>query len=275
MIWRVIMFWLLGVNLVWADLPRPSSASALPTTVTRPNSATITNGYDGLARLTNTALLDYWGHVLDGYGYLLDGWGLRTNLTRQLGLTTNMVAVTNDGIGQLIGWGGSELGGAARANEQLAYGYDAAGNLHFRTNGALQQTFTVDTLNQLSSVSRAGTFTETGATPAPATSVTVNGNTATTYGDFTFADAGITLANGNNTFTTIAESTYGAKTTNVLSLNLPASVNFQYDANGNLRHTLTEIGRKVKTLAILSRILRAAFAPLNQTRIPNGTCPFI
>ncbi len=199
-----------------------------------PNGASIVNQYDNLSRLTNTALLDHWGHVLDGYVYGLDALGQKTNLTRQLGLSTNNVAAGYDAIGQITNWAGKEAGGANRQNEQMAYGYDLADNLISRTNNALVQTFTVDSLNQLNNVSRSGTFTVSGALPAPPASVTVNGAAAQTNGDFTFAATNNTLANGNNTFTIIAENIYGTNVTNVLSVNLPATVTFQYDANGNL-----------------------------------------
>ena len=211
-------------------------ASALFRTLSLPNAASITNYYDPMARLDYTALLNYWGHPLDGYIYTDDAWGLRTSITRQLGLSTNVVTSAFDGIGQLTGWTGREANntGALRQNEQLGYAYDAAGNLHYRTNGAMVQTFTVNSLNQIGNVARAGTFTLTGATPAPATSVTVNGASAQTYGDFTFAGTNNSLTNGDNTFTTIAQNAYGLKATNAPSVNLPANVTFLYDTNGNL-----------------------------------------
>ena len=147
-----------------------------------------------------------------------------------------------DGIGQLISWSGREATGTLRQNEQLGYAFDAAGNLIYRTNGAMVQTFTVNSLNEISNVTRTGTFTVTGATPAPATNVTVNGVAAQTNGDFTFARTNIALANGNNTFTIIAHNTLGVSATNApLTVNLPASVTFQYDANQKFdqrRHAL-------------------------------------
>ena len=65
----------------------------LPSAITLPNGANIVNSYDTLARLTGTALNNYWGHTLDGYAYTPDPLGLRTNIVRNLGLTTNTVAV--------------------------------------------------------------------------------------------------------------------------------------------------------------------------------------
>jgi RHS repeat-associated protein len=51
-----------------------------------------------LDRLGHTAMLNGWGHVLDGYGYTNDPLGLRTNVTRNLGLTANSDGnLTNDG----------------------------------------------------------------------------------------------------------------------------------------------------------------------------------
>ena len=212
----------------------PASASALIQTLALPNAAYIGYQYDSLARLTNTALANYWGHVLDGYSYSYDYLGQRTNITRNLGLTTNSVAVWYDNIGQVIAWTAQEASGTPRQNEQLGYGYDAADNLHLRTNGALVQTFSVDSLNQLSNVTRSGTLTFAGATPAPATNITVNGQVALKYGDFTFAATNNTLSNGTNTFTTVATNLYGVAVTNILAVNLPATNTFQYDANGSL-----------------------------------------
>jgi RHS repeat-associated protein len=216
MIWRVILFWLLAANLAWADLPCHSFIASV------------------CFRRDQTVLLNYWGHPLDGYAYISDSWGLRTNITRQLGLSTNIVTTSFDGIGQLMTWSGRETNGTLRQNEQLAYALDAAGNLNCRTNGAMIQTFTVNTLNQISNVTRTGTFTVTGATPAPVISVTVNGAVAQTNSDFTFASPGYSLANGNNTFTIIARNMSNITVTNSLTVNLPTPVSFQYDANGNL-----------------------------------------
>jgi len=216
-------------------------ASALFTTLSLPNGASISNYYDSLARLDYTALLNYWGHPLDGYNYGYDVRSLRTNITRQLGLTTNNITAGYDAIGELASWTARESSGTPRQNEQLAYGYDAANNLQYRTNGAMVQTFTVNSLNEISNVTRTGPFTETGSTPSPASSVTVNGGAAQTYGDFTFARTNITLNNGNNSFTNIAQNVYGVNATNTFSLNLPTPVNFQYDANGNLTNDGTRV----------------------------------
>jgi len=120
-----------------------------------PNGAYITNSFDALARLKETDLNNQWGHTLDGYAYQYDPLGLRTNITRNLGLTTSSVSVGYDSIGQITSWLAKESGGIPRLNEQLGFGYDAANNLSLRTNGGLIQTFTVDAANELTNVSRA------------------------------------------------------------------------------------------------------------------------
>ena len=118
--------------------------------------------------------------------------------------------------------------------EQFGYAYDAAGNLNYRTNNALVQTFAANNLNELSTATRSGTLTVAGGTSGAATNVTVNGSAASRYGDNTFALAGFTVTNGNNAYTAIAQDSYGRKDTNSVNCNLPSSVSFVYDSNGNL-----------------------------------------
>ncbi len=54
------------------------------------------------------------------------------------------------------------------------------------------------------------------------------------YGDYTYATDGLTLTNGNNSYTVIATDSSIRKDTNVITANLPSSVSFTYDSNGNL-----------------------------------------
>ena len=210
------------------------AASSLIGSTTLPNGASVVNSYDNLARLTGTALNNYWGHTLDGYIYTPDPLGLRTNIVRNFGLTTNSVSVGYDNIAQITSWAAKESSGALRQNEQLGLTYDAAHNLQLRTNNALVLTFVDDAANQLTNVVRTNAFTMAGATPAPATSITVNGQTAQIYGDFTFARTNLTLANGQNNFTNIAQNVYGVAVTNTFTANLPQSISLAYDNNGNL-----------------------------------------
>jgi RHS repeat-associated protein len=77
-------------------------------------------------------------------------------------------------------------------------------------------------------------MTVAGVTTMPAASVTVNGQPATNYGDRTFAKTGMSLADGTNTFTAVAQDNKGRYDTNAITVYLPASQTFYYDANGNL-----------------------------------------
>lgn len=212
----------------------PASSFQFPISIYLPNAAYITNGFDSLARLTETVLNNYWGHTLDGYSSEFDPLGLRTNIMRNLGLTSSSVAIGYDNIGQITSWLAKETNGIPRMNEQFGFGYDSADNLHSRTNNLLIQNFNADAANELTNVSRSGTFTLSGATPAPATNITVNGQTAQTYGDFTFSATNLSLANGNNTFTDVAANVYGLKVTNMFTVNLPTGVSLAFDNNGNL-----------------------------------------
>ena len=121
-------------------------------------------------------------------------------------------------------------------NEKFAYGYDAAQNLTSRTNNALVQTIGVNSLNELTAITRNSTsaLTVTGTTSSNATSVTINGSAASRYGDYTFAKDGFTITNGINSFTAIASDSAGRHDTNTVTVNLPDSVGYTYDLNGNL-----------------------------------------
>jgi YD repeat-containing protein len=123
----------------------------------------------------------------------------------------------------------------------LGYTYDAAGNLSFRTNNALVQNFGVNNLNELTAVTRSGTLTVAGTTTSQATNVTVNSLVAALYGDFTFAKDGFTLVDGNNTFTAVAQDSYGRVDSSSITVNLPATNAFAYDLNGNMRTNGTRI----------------------------------
>jgi RHS repeat-associated protein len=210
------------------------SPGSLVRTIGLPNAAYATNHFDGLNRLDYTALINYWGHVLDGYSYTHDPLGLRTNIVRDFGLTNNSLTVGYDAVGQLVSWSAKESSGSLRLNEQLGFGFDKAHNLQSRTNGALIQTFNIDRGNEVTNISRTGTLTVSGAMPAPATIVTVGATVAERYGDLTFAATNVSLINGTNTFTIVAQNTYGTNATNVAASYLPSPVSLAYDSNGNL-----------------------------------------
>src|SRR5437667_7544878 len=79
---------------------------------------------------------------------------------------------------------GKEPGGTTnRLNEQFGYAYDSRGNLSYRTNNDLLQTFTVNSLNELSTLSRNTSMTVEGTTTGSATNVTVAGQPASRYAD--------------------------------------------------------------------------------------------
>lgn len=207
------------------------NASRLLDRVNLPNGAYIDNSYSH-ARLTGTTLFDSANQPLNvhDYGYA----AFRRN--KQTFKDGNFIDYTYDNAGQLASAIGKESGGGIeRAHERFGYKYDAAGNLNTRTNHLLVQTFVPNALNQLSNVTRTGNITVAGFTTTSAT-VSVNGstNSVTTYQDLTFARTNMTLSAGSNTFTAVATDATGRSATNVLMVNLPATVSCQYDLNGNL-----------------------------------------
>ncbi len=205
--------------------------SALIQKIVYPGGAYVTNSFDSVARLAFTKLKTS-GHLdLNVHSYLYNTGNQRSKQTRTDG---SYVDYGYDGVGQLRSASGKESGGTSRLNEQLSYGYDAAWNLQSRTNNALVQTFTANSRNQLTGISRNNSLTVAGNTSVTATNVTINGVTATRYGDNTYVKDGFSLASGNNTFTVIAQDSYGRGDTNVITANLPATVNFTCDSNGNL-----------------------------------------
>ena len=202
-----------------------------------PNGAYITNTFDNVARLTGTWLKNSGNTNLDSYVYGYNQAGQRTNVTRTAG---DYVNYTYDNEGELVAAIGKEAGGVTnRLMEQLGYGYDAAGNLNYRTNNAMLQQFNVNDLNELTTTTNGRSLTVAGATTSVATNVAVNSVTAALYGDATFAQGGFTIANGNNIFTAIAKDSYGRLATNISTVNLPITNSYLYDLNGNLPMTAT------------------------------------
>jgi RHS repeat-associated protein len=93
-------------------------------------------------------------------------------------------------------------------------------------------------------VGHSGTLTVAGTTTEPGskiTHVTVNSTTATEYADGTFAATNFTPVSGNNTYSASAQDTYGRSSTSAVTVNLPASASYAYDANGNLLTNGTEV----------------------------------
>ena len=215
--------------------------SPLWQTLTFPGGAYVSRSFDSAGRLQSTSLLNSSTNILDSHSYVFDSAGRYTNHVR---FDNSTIAYTYDNAGQLKSAAAKEQGGSSRVQEQFNYGYDAAGNLTTRTNNDLVVTLTPDSLNQLSSASRNTTATIAGTASATPSSVTVKDNanaaqSATLYGDKTFARSGVTLLNGNNTFTAVGQDSYGRADTNTITVNLPGSLSYQYDGNGNLTNDVT------------------------------------
>jgi RHS repeat-associated protein len=153
---------------------------------------------------------------------------------------------TYDNIGQLKTAKGKEADTTSRSHEQFGYAYDAAWSLNYRTNNALAQSFGVNGLNQLTNLTRSGTYTVAGAVSLTPTNVTLKDNanspqSAALYDDNSFARTNITLLNGNNTFQAVAKDNLGRVDTNTVTAYLPTSPVCSYDSRGNL----TNDGRRV------------------------------
>ena len=211
----------------------PPAASALVRHINLPNGAFITNTWDA-GRLVGTFLKNSSGTNLNSHEYLHEAF----RRSRQTFKDGNYVFYTYDNIGQLQRTTPREATGADRDFERRGYGYDSAGNLAYRTNYANGQTFAVNDLNQLSSVTRNNSFySVSGFTTVTPTSVSLTGTGALgnveVYSDNTFSRIWA-LQNGTNIITAVATDALGRSDTNTVTFNLPSTVSFTYDANGNL-----------------------------------------
>jgi RHS repeat-associated protein len=155
----------------------------------------------------------------------------RTNQTRY---DNSLISYTYDSSGQLQTGLGKENGGSDRLHEQFRYTYDAAGNVSNGVENVLTNVFNVNSLNELTTITRTTNLTLAGFTTTNASSVTVNGGSATRDADNTFAKANLALVNGTNTFTAVATDAVGRGDTNTAISYLPSTNSFAYDANGNL-----------------------------------------
>ena len=197
-----------------------------------PNGAYITNIYDSSARITGTYLRNSSDANLDTEDYVYNRGNQRT---QQVFTAGNYVNYTYDSIGELKTALGKEAGGVTnRMQEQFGYIYDAVGNLNYRTNNTLLQQFNVNGLNELTTVTNGGKLTVAGATTGHATSVTVNSVNAILYADTTFASTNQSWANGNNTYTAVANDSYGRTDTDVKIVTLQQTNKYAYDLSGNM-----------------------------------------
>ncbi len=216
--------------------------------------AAIYNSYDGLERLQSVSCL-YNSQQIQTYDYLYyyyDSGSEATQIVAQAGVDYNSFAnymnYSYDKIGQLKtaqgfdGWPSDNPPNPPRLQEQFGYAYDKAWNLNQRTNNAMVETFNVNNVNELTTISRSGALTVAGTATEPSantaypgvTNVVVNGEEATIYGDGTFAATNLSAANGENTYTAIAQDNIGRLSTNSVTVNLPSSSSDTYDYNGNL-----------------------------------------
>jgi RHS repeat-associated protein len=210
----------------------PSANFQLPSAISLPNGAYITNSFDSVARLLSTKLLNSSATVLDSESYAYNQASQRTAETNTAGDFRNY---TYDNAGELTTAIGKAAGGTTnRWQEQLGYAYDAAGNLNYRTNNGLLGAFSVNNLNELTTVTNGGRLTVAGTTTTPATSVTVNTSNAVLYADATFASTNQPWTNGNNSYTAVGQDSYGRVSSNSVTVNLQATNSYAYDLNGNL-----------------------------------------
>jgi RHS repeat-associated protein len=210
------------------------SPSSLVKSIALPNSGAITNNYDTRARMLGTLLRKNDGTLLNKHEYALNDLDQRSKMTRTAG---DYVDYGYDPQGQLTNAVAKESGGVTnRWHEQFSYKYDASGNLTNRIQHRLTNSFTVNSLNQLTGGSRDGRISVGGTTTSPATNVTVNTSNSVLYLDYTFASTNHALTDGTNTFTAIGKDNLARVDTNVVNAYLPASPTYAYDSNGNLTY---------------------------------------
>ncbi|HEV2207455.1 MAG TPA: RHS repeat-associated core domain-containing protein [Verrucomicrobiae bacterium] len=213
-------------------------ASDLIQQLNYPSGAYSYRQYDDLAELFDSTLYGPAGGKLDEHSYLYNQGFQRTNQTFQAG---NVMNYLYDNIGQLTNATGLESDLATRRlQEQFGYAYDKAWNLSSRTKNGLTETFSANSVNELSTISRSGTLTVAGTTTSPATGVNVSGTgisgsqVAAIYADSTWALTNVTPANGQNTWNASATDANSRSSQASVTVNFPASASFSYDANGNL-----------------------------------------
>jgi RHS repeat-associated protein len=117
--------------------------SLLPAEITLPNTSIITNAYDVNARLLSTVLKNSAGATLDAAMYGYNPGNQRTTFTNAAGTD---VGYTYDSIGQL------KVAASSVSSENRGYTYDAAWNVSNVTNNGVNNTFSVNNLNELKTV---------------------------------------------------------------------------------------------------------------------------
>ena len=207
----------------------------VPSGITLPNGASIADSYDSVARLLSTTLKNSQLASLALHQYAYNQAGQRTSQTRLHG---DYVTYTYDNAGELKTALGKEAGGwPSRLQEQFGYGYDAAGNLGYRTNFWLVEAFSVNAANELATSAPSGTLTVAGGASPLAISVNISGSAsgaATLYADGTWALLGAALPSGSATYFATAQYSGGQHATGSVSVYLPPGTSYAYDLNGSL-----------------------------------------
>ena len=213
-----------------------TAAGSLVKGIAIPGSVEIVNTYDAVGRQTETRMRDVFTLVpVSTNRFVYDQAGRRTTNARNYHVWTRY---EYDNAGQLRNAVAYQTNSSLRSHERFGYEYDAAGNLAFRTNAAMVQAFTVNSLNQLTNSTRSGNLTIAGNHNGAATNVTVshNGLSATNmflWPDNSFAKSGYILPDGTNTFVAVAKDATRFDT-NTSVVFAPLTNSFAWDANGNL-----------------------------------------
>ena len=195
------------------------------------NGGLFARSYDSAGQTLETSM-EWNNSVLDSMNYTNDASGNRTGFQRMNG-SYNSLAY--DDIHQLTGDQGFEPVGSPRSNEQFGYGYDLAGNMDWKTNGAMVQQFFYDNANQLTSARVFGSaISFYGSISNSPGSLTVNGQSATVNQDLTFTlNNGLPYNSGSNGFSMTMQM--GPSTvTNNFSINIPQNTQLAFDGNGNV-----------------------------------------
>lgn len=205
--------------------------------LTLPGGAYIFDSYDSVARLLSTALINSGSTNLDSESYVYNTAGQRVTETNTAGDYRNYAY---DNKGELTSALGYESNSSPRYIDWRVYNYDAAGNmlLWHNLHGIGLQNYGYNGLNEITNTTMGSGGTAaipvSGSTTVPATGVTVNGASATTYGDSSFY-ANESVTNGLNTFTAIATDSSGDWSTNSSTVNVILTNNaYSYDTNGNM-----------------------------------------
>lgn len=159
--------------------------------------------------------------------------------------------------------------------EQLAYGYDKAGNRVRVITGSAHTNYPANNLNQTTSEQGFGPTKFSGTLDEPAL-VTVNGQTAKVTSDggnapYTF-EALVDLAEGDNTVT--IEATDGSSNTTTQSYSVitdGVGKTLEYDLNGNLRYEKDDQGTVLKEFQWDSKNRLLAIQDAAEGSEVNGT----